>query len=46
MRRRDSDFERTLLASVAENQALSHRVSDYREITYHRLLAWLEGFLV
>lgn len=46
VRRRDSDFERALLASVAENQALSHRVSDYREITYHRLLAWLEGFLV
>ncbi len=46
LKRSGSDFERSLLESVAQEQALSYRVTDYREITYHGVLAWLEGFLV
>lgn len=38
---RDALFE-----SIADNQALAHKITDDKEIKYNRFLAFLEGFLV
>lgn len=43
---RESETAEQLMESVAENHAASRRVIGWQEITYNRLLAWLEGFLV
>lgn len=43
---RRSETAEQLMASVRENHALSCVVTDWREVKYNRLLAWLEGFLV
>ena len=46
VKRGDSEFERDLLASIAEDLRTARRVEDPREIDYHRLTAFLEGFVV
>ena len=46
VRRRDSAFARSLMDSVAQEQALARRVYSWQEIRYRAVLAWLEGFLV
>ncbi len=46
VRRNGETFPTALMESVAENQRLARRVESWRDICYHRLLAWLEGFLV
>ena len=43
---RGGETAQQLVASVRENHALSHAVTDWRDVSYNRLLAWLEGFLV
>ena len=44
--RRGSDTAEQLMDSVRDEHGLSRRITDRREVRYHRLLAWLEGFLV
>ena len=44
--RTESAFCDALLASIAENVALCERVCDEKQISYNRLLAFLESFLV
>ena len=43
---RGGETAQQLVASVRENHALSRAVTDWRDVSYNRLLAWLEGFLV
>ena len=43
---RGGETAQQLVASVRENHALSRLVTDWRDVSYNRLLAWLEGFLV
>ena len=43
---RGGETAQQLVASVRENHALSRLVTDWRDVSYTRLLAWLEGFLV
>ena len=42
----DSEFKSALMSDVEKNYAMSRRVTDYKEIKYNRLLAFIEGFLV
>ncbi len=44
--RREESAASQLMESVRENHALAQPVTDWRRVKYHRLLAWLEGFLV
>ena len=43
---RGGETAQQLVASVRENHALSRLVTNWRDVSYNRLLAWLEGFLV
>ena len=43
---RGGETAQQLVASVRDNHALSRAVTDWRDVSYNRLLAWLEGFLV
>lgn len=43
---RGGETAQQLVASVRENHALSRAVTDWRDVSYNRILAWLEGFLV
>ncbi len=43
---RENETAAQLMESVKENHDLSCRVTDWRDVKYNRLLAWLEGFLV
>lgn len=43
---RGDETAEQLMESVRENHARSQPVKDWRCVKYHRLLAWLEGFLV
>lgn len=43
---RGGETAQQLTASVRENHALSRAVTDWRDVSYNRILAWLEGFLV
>ena len=43
---RGGETAQQLVASVRESHALSRLVTDWRDVSYNRLLAWLEGFLV
>ena len=46
VKRGDSEFEQDILASIAEDLRIARRVEDPRDIHYHRLTAFLEGFVV
>ena len=46
LERIESDFCDALLESVLENVALCECIRDEKQISYNRLLAFLEGFLV
>ena len=46
VRRSDSAFEKTLVSSIENDMQGAQRVSDAREITYNRLMAFMEGFIV
>ena len=43
---RENEAAQQLMESVRENHALSCTITDWRDMKYNRLLAWLEGFLV
>ena len=43
---REKEAAQQLMESVRENHALSRAVTDWRDVKYNRLLAWMEGFLV
>ena len=46
VRRTDSAFTQVLLNSVAADIATARRICSYRDISYRRLFAFLEGFMV
>ena len=46
VRNEDSAFRGTLYKSIAEDIRISRRVRSHREISYNRLMAFLESFMV
>ena len=46
VRRTDSAFTQALLNSVTADIATARRICSYRDISYRRLFAFLEGFMV
>ena len=46
IRKTGSEFEKTLVASIQDDIRGARRVSMYREVTYHCLIAFWESFLI